>query len=87
MTKIKNIAVLTKNHLNLDVRIGYPDTSKIVKVEESMNTPIYATSIGLLLIGLNKLQHKASDGVSGAASYNKKKKRSLKSFLQTLFDN
>jgi len=81
---LKHLDVLTKERLGHDVKIGYPNASSLIKVDETINIPMYATSIGLLLNGLNKLQHNPGDGVSNQT---KTKKRGLKRFFETLFDN
>lgn len=83
---LKNLDILTKEKLGFDVRIGYPNASPLIKVDESINIPMYATSIGLLLNGLNKLQHNSNDGILSEAD-TKTKKKGIKSFFETLFDN
>jgi cell division protein FtsA len=83
---LKNLDVLTKEKLGLDVRIGYPNASSMIKVDETINMPMYATSIGLLLNGLNKLQHRPSDAIANKPN-TKTRKKGIQRFFETLFDN
>jgi cell division protein FtsA len=83
---LNNLDILTKERLGLDVRIGYPNASSMIKVDEAINIPMYATSIGLLLNGLNKLQHRPSDAIANQTN-TKARKTGIKRFFETLFDN
>ena len=83
---LKHLDVLTKERLGFDVRIGYPNASSLIKVDETINIPMYATSIGLLLNGLNKHQHNPYDSISSETN-TKIKKKGIKRFFETLFDN
>ena len=82
--KLKNLDVLTAERLGLDVRIGYPNASSKIKLDEAYHNPIYATSIGLLLKGLNKSQHNTNDRIETQTGT---KKNKFKRFFETLFDN
>ncbi len=49
---LKNLNQLVKFKTGLDVRIGYPNESLAAGTPEEINQPMYSTSIGLLLKGL-----------------------------------
>ncbi|WP_372752008.1 cell division protein FtsA [Labilibaculum sp.] len=51
---LRNLDVLTQRKTGIDVRIGYPDSTSKIILDEALNQPIYATGIGLILNGLNK---------------------------------
>ncbi|MRT94187.1 cell division protein FtsA [Ancylomarina sp. 16SWW S1-10-2] len=83
---LKNLDVLTKERLGLDVRIGYPNASSKIKLDDAYQNPIYATSIGLLLKGLNKSLNNTNDRIE-TQPRSKKNKFKFKRFFETLFDN
>ncbi len=49
---LKNLNQLVKFKTGMDVRIGYPNESLAADTPEEINQPMYSTSIGLLLKGL-----------------------------------
>src|SRR6056297_3659556 len=49
---LKNLNQLVKFKTGMDVRIGYPSESLAADTPEEINQPMYSTSIGLLLKGL-----------------------------------
>ncbi len=49
---LKNLNQLVKFKTGLDVRIGYPNECLAANTPEDVNQPMYSTSIGLLLKGL-----------------------------------
>ncbi|MCF8225716.1 MAG: cell division protein FtsA [Bacteroidales bacterium] len=49
---LKNLNQLVKFKTGLDVRIGYPNESLAPDTPEEINQPMYSTSLGLLLKGL-----------------------------------
>jgi cell division protein FtsA len=49
---LKNLNQLVKFKTGLDVRIGYPNECLAANTPEEINQPMYSTSIGLLLKGL-----------------------------------
>ena len=50
---LKNLNQLVKFKTGLDVRIGYPSECIAADTPEEINQPMYSTSIGLLLKGLD----------------------------------
>jgi cell division protein FtsA len=49
---LKNLSQLVKFKTGMDVRIGYPNECLAADTPEEINQPMYSTSIGLLLKGL-----------------------------------
>ncbi|PXX96811.1 cell division protein FtsA [Marinifilum breve] len=81
---LTNLDVLTQQRTNLDVRIGFPRNSK-VNLEENIDHPMYSTSIGLLLKGMEKPKPKPLEKTD--LNGNKpKKKKGFTAFLGSLFD-
>ncbi|MDQ2180365.1 cell division protein FtsA [Marinifilum sp. D714] len=81
---LTNLDVLTQQRTNLDVRIGFPRNSK-VNLEENIDHPMYSTSIGLLLKGMEKPKTKPVEKTN--LNGNKpKKKKGFTAFLGSLFD-
>lgn len=81
---LTNLDILTQQRTNLDVRIGFPRNSK-VNLEENIDHPMYSTSIGLLLKGMEKPKPKPLEKTD--LNGNKpKKKKGFTAFLGSLFD-
>ncbi|MFA8435593.1 MAG: cell division protein FtsA [Marinifilaceae bacterium] len=81
---LKNLALLTGEKTGLDVRIGYPNASGKIIVEEDINQPMYATGMGLLIKGLEKpyrVPHVHANETDEPV-----KKKGLKRFFGALFD-
>ncbi len=55
---LKNLNQLVKFKTGMDVRIGYPNESLAADTPEEINQPMYSTSIGLLLKGLEIYEQK-----------------------------
>jgi cell division ATPase FtsA len=53
---LKDIDSFTSELFNLPVKIGYPDLSKLSGAISRLEDPSYATSIGLLYYGLDKIK-------------------------------
>ena len=49
---LRHLPQLVKFKTGLDVRVGYPNENLAAGVAEEVNQPMYSTSIGLLLKGL-----------------------------------
>jgi cell division protein FtsA len=54
--KLKDIDTFTSELFNLPVKIGYPDLSKLSGAISRLEDPSYATSIGLLYYGLDRVK-------------------------------
>ncbi len=57
---LKHLPQLVKFHTGLDVRLGYPNEYIASDSLEEINHPMYATSIGLLLKGIEKKTFRSS---------------------------
>lgn len=80
---LKNLDLLTRERIGLDVRIGYPGRSNQIILEESLNQPMLSTAIGLLLTGLSKpkpVKHNSNSNKNGS------KKTGLRRIFGALFD-
>jgi cell division protein FtsA len=55
---LKNLNQLVKFKTGMDVRIGYPNENLAADTPEEINQPMYSTSIGLLLKGLEIYEEK-----------------------------
>lgn len=54
--QLKHISQLTEFITGMDTRIGYPNEHLAPGVPEEMASPAYATGIGLVIIGLQKIE-------------------------------
>ncbi len=54
--QLKHISQLTEFITGMDTRIGYPNEHLAPGVPEEMASPMYATGIGLVIIGLQRLE-------------------------------
>ncbi|WP_193323821.1 cell division protein FtsA [Marinifilum sp. N1E240] len=81
---LKNLDQLARERTGLDVRLGFPGSSSKILLDENMDQPMYSTSIGLLLKGLEKpVKKKVEQAVENDKP---KKKRGLRTILGSLFD-
>jgi len=54
--ELKHIKQLVEYITGMDTRIGYPNENLAGDSEESLSSPQYATAVGLLMNGLNKIE-------------------------------
>ena len=57
--QLKHIAQLTEFITGMDTRIGYPNEHLAPGLPEEMASPMYATGIGLVIIGLKRIEKEA----------------------------
>ena len=55
-SQIKHLKQLVEYITGMDTRIGYPNEHLAGDSDEQLSSPIYATSVGLLISGLNQLK-------------------------------
>ncbi len=55
-SQIKHLKQLVEYITGMDTRIGYPNEHLAGDSDEELSSPIYATSVGLLMSGLNQLE-------------------------------
>ncbi|HOI88141.1 MAG TPA: hypothetical protein PLV51_09800, partial [Lentimicrobium sp.] len=58
--QLKHISQLCEFITGMDTRIGYPNEHLAPGVPEEMASPMYATGIGLVIIGLQRLEKETS---------------------------
>jgi cell division protein FtsA len=54
--ELKHIKQLVEYVTGMDTRIGYPNENLAGDSDESLSSPQYATAVGLLMNGLNKIE-------------------------------
>jgi len=54
--QLKHIKQLVEYITGMDTRIGYPNENLAGDSDESLSSPLYATAVGLLMNGLNKIE-------------------------------
>ncbi|NOU60091.1 cell division protein FtsA [Marinifilum caeruleilacunae] len=81
---LTNLDLLTEQRTELDVRIGFPRNLR-VNLDENLDHPMYSTSIGLLLKGMEKPKPKPEESTD-VNGHKPKKKRGIAAFLGSLFD-
>jgi cell division protein FtsA len=54
--QLKHIAQLTEFKTGLDTRIGYPNEYLAKDVPQEMASPMYATGIGLVIVGIDRYE-------------------------------
>jgi cell division protein FtsA len=58
--QLKHIAQLTEFKTGMDTRIGYPNEHLANNVIEEMASPMYATGIGLVIVGIDRYEREKS---------------------------
>ena len=81
---LSNIEYLAKEVFNMEVRIGYPDLSRLNNPTNHLKDPKYATSIGLLYYA-SELQ--TEEKVEGKIPPTGSMIKTLKDIFQKLYDN
>ncbi len=79
--QLKHISQLTEFITGMDTRIGYPNEHLAPGVPEEMASPMYATGIGLVIIGLQRLE---KESLKTDKSAQKPKKPPRGSFLDII---
>ncbi|MDQ3072571.1 MAG: cell division protein FtsA [Bacteroidota bacterium] len=80
--QLKHLTQLVEYVTGADARIGYPNEHLSNGMIEEVNSPMYATSIGLVLQGLNKGKYGAEKSSNSENDTPQKKKKS--SFLDNI---
>ncbi|MDP2423871.1 MAG: cell division protein FtsA [Bacteroidales bacterium] len=88
--QLRHVAQLTSFITGMDTRIGYPNEHLASTSPEEIGAPMFATGVGLVMIGFDKLQ-KANQKIyeSGPNVARKAPKKGLTFFdhIKTLFEN
>lgn len=78
--QLKHITQLTEFITGMDTRIGYPNEHLAPGVPEEMASPMYATGIGLVIIGLQRYEKNAHNTEPENTTAKPKKKQRLSFF-------
>ena len=81
---LTKLDVLTQKQTGIEVRIGYAGAASKINFDDTINQPIYATGIGLMLKGLNKPRKKIQNQNTDKNKTGKKK--GFQKFFSALFD-
>jgi cell division protein FtsA len=73
-SQLKHIAQLTEFMTGMDTRIGYPNEHLANEVPDEMAMPMFATGIGLVIVGLTRFE-KEIDRIEHIGPKSKKEKR------------
>ncbi|MBI9036854.1 MAG: cell division protein FtsA [Bacteroidales bacterium] len=76
-SQLKHISQLTEFMTGMDTRIGYPNEHLANEVPDEMAMPMFATGIGLVIVGINRYE-KELDRLELTDSVSKKQKRKHK---------
>ncbi len=79
--QLKHIAQLFEFITGMDTRIGYPNEHLAGNVPEELNSPMYSTSIGLVIKGLQSIENMPAPEVKTRGA----SKESRGSFFETIF--
>ncbi|HZK08280.1 MAG TPA: cell division protein FtsA [Bacteroidales bacterium] len=71
---LRHVAQLTEFMTGMDTRIGYPNEHLTNNTPEEMSSPMYATSIGLVIGGLERVEMKIRREENALVGTNKEKK-------------
>jgi len=81
--QLKHISQLTSFTTGMETRIGYPNEHLASKVPEEMTSPMYATSIGLVIKGLNNAKKRNNNVKNSGPATKPDKTRG--SFFDSIF--
>ncbi len=73
---LRHVAQLTEFMTGMDTRIGYPNEHLTSNTPEEMSSPMYATGIGLVIEGLERVEMKMRREEKSMAGANKEKSKS-----------
>lgn len=81
-SNLKHIRQLIENQTGIDTRIGMTDSNFISNTLEELSKPDYATSIGLLLNGIEELHFTNNDSDKISHTFKSSNKNTTKKFIQ-----
>lgn len=84
--QMKHITQLTEFITGMDTRIGYPNEHLAPGLPEEMGSPMYATGIGLVIIGLNRLEKETKKVEKPEKGTTKPQRSSFFSIIKNFFD-
>jgi cell division protein FtsA len=86
-SQLKHIAQLAEYVTGLDARIGYPNEHLAKGMVEEVKSPVYATSVGLVLRGLTEDMGDGDGSNTAGVSKPKEEKRDKKDDILSKFKN
>lgn len=84
--QMKHITQLTEFITGMDTRIGYPNEHLAPGLPEEMASPMYATGIGLVIIGLNRMEKEALRADKPTQKLKKPTRSSFFDKIKSFFD-
>jgi cell division protein FtsA len=83
---MKHITQLTEFITGMDTRIGYPNEHLAPGLPEEMASPMYATGIGLVIIGLKRVEKDAQKVEKPVVKAKKPPRGSFFDAIKNFFD-
>ncbi|KAF5058500.1 Cell division protein FtsA [anaerobic digester metagenome] len=84
--QLKHITQLTEFITGMDTRIGYPNEHLAPDIPEEMASPAYATGIGLVIIGLQRLEKESLKTEKPAQKQKKPPRGSFLDIIKKFFE-
>ena len=87
--QLKHIKQLVEYITGMDTRIGYPNENLAGDSDESLSSPQYATAVGLLMNGLNKIEKtriKVTQQVDKASSNEENDETEVEEIKKSIFE-
>ncbi len=84
--QLKHIKHLTELCTGLDVRIGHPSQHIVSKEGDNFESPLYATGVGLVMLGFNRLEEKKKSGEHSAKPKNSDKVSGISKFFESFIN-
>ncbi len=88
--QLRDIAQLTSYITGMDTRIGYPNEHLAHNSPEEIGAPMYATGVGLVMIGFEKLEKANQKAIEANQKTKKRSQRRSQTFfehIKGLFEN
>ncbi len=87
--QLKHVGQLTSFITGMDTRIGYPNEHLSSNSPEEIGSPMYATGVGLVMLGLDKLERENKKNSVNGKKQKRKQKGGLSFYdkIRTLFED
>jgi cell division protein FtsA len=87
--QLKHVAQLTSFITGMDTRIGYPNEHLSSNSPEEIGSPMYATGVGLVMLGLDKLERENKKNSENGKKQKRKQKGGLSFYdkIRILFED
>lgn len=86
--QLKHVDQLTAFITGMDTRIGYPNEHLASNAPDEISSPMYATGVGLVMIGLDRLEREKNKKTNGNTKFKTVKKTRISFFdrIKGIFD-